>query len=55
MDMIIRTNAGLASIASECGFSDQPHLTRAIVDLTGKTPGRWRKSNPFKTGQSEHE
>jgi AraC-like DNA-binding protein len=53
MDMIFQTNAGLASIANDCGFSDQPHLTRAIVDLTGRTPGHWRRSNPFKTGRSE--
>jgi len=55
MDMITRTKAGLASIASDCGFSDQPHLTRAIVDLTGRPPGRWRKSNPFKTGHPDLE
>ena len=55
MDLIVRTNAGLASIANDCGFSDQPHLTRSIVDLTGRTPGHWRRSNPFKTGQSDLE
>lgn len=39
----------LAAIAASCGFADQAHLTRAIVQLTGAPPGyRRRKSIPFK-------
>lgn len=30
----------LASLAFECGFSDQAHLTRAVVALTGVAPNR---------------
>jgi AraC-like DNA-binding protein len=34
----------LAAIAQECGFADQPHLTRSLSALTGRTPGRWREA-----------
>ena len=40
----------LADLAVDTGFSDQAHMTRAIVALTGATPGAWRRSNGFKTG-----
>ncbi len=40
----------LAELAIACGFADQSHLSRAIVDLTGAAPAAWRRrSNPFKT------
>ncbi|WP_428151452.1 helix-turn-helix domain-containing protein [Brevundimonas sp.] len=32
----------LAGIAAELGFVDQAHMTRAVVGLTGLTPGRFR-------------
>jgi len=32
----------LAGLAAEVGFVDQAHLTRAVVSLTGWTPGRLR-------------
>ena len=32
----------LAAIAQECGFADQPHLTRTLSVMTGRTPGQWR-------------
>ena len=48
MMMIERGDFGLAAIAAECGYSDQPHLNRAIVALTGRPPGHWRRSIPFK-------
>lgn len=35
---------GLAAIAQECGFADQPHLTRTLGGMTGRTPGQWRRS-----------
>jgi len=35
---------GLAAIAQECGFADQPHLTRTLAALTGRTPRRWREA-----------
>lgn len=49
---LIEDNAlPLAGIAAECGFSDQPHLTRTIVEVTGRSPTAWRPTSiPFKTG-----
>jgi AraC-like DNA-binding protein len=35
--------AGLAAVAQECGFADQPHLTRTVSAMTGRTPGQWRR------------
>lgn len=32
----------MAQIAQECGFADQPHLTRVFTRLTGETPSAWR-------------
>lgn len=32
----------LAELACESGFADQPHMTRAITDMTGRSPKRWR-------------
>ena len=50
--LICGSDAPLASIAVDCGFSDQPHLTRAIVRLTGHPPGFWRRTSiPFKNGE----
>ena len=50
LGLIVETSLPIAEIAAECGFADQPHLTRAIVRLTGVTPGTWRRrSIPFKT------
>lgn len=42
----------LVSIAVECGFADQAHMTRAVKALTGAPPSAWRTrtSSPFKTG-----
>jgi AraC-like DNA-binding protein len=35
--------AELAAIAQDLGFSDQPHMTRAVKWLTGRTPDVWRR------------
>jgi AraC-like DNA-binding protein len=34
----------LAQVACDAGFSDQPHMTRAITQMTGLPPKRWRAS-----------
>jgi AraC-like DNA-binding protein len=41
----------LADIAASAGFADQAHMTRSVVALTGRSPGRWRSkvSVSFKT------
>jgi AraC-like DNA-binding protein len=33
----------LASVALDSGFCDQAHMTRTVRDLTGQTPGAWRR------------
>jgi AraC-like DNA-binding protein len=38
---LIETGAALSDIAVNAGFSDQPHMTRAITALTGHPPGYW--------------
>jgi AraC-like DNA-binding protein len=38
---LIATGAELSDIAVNAGFSDQPHMTRAITALTGRSPGYW--------------
>ncbi|MFT3723816.1 MAG: AraC family transcriptional regulator [Hyphomonadaceae bacterium] len=40
--MIAATRDALAHIAFAAGFSDQPHMSRAVKALTGRTPGQWR-------------
>jgi AraC-like DNA-binding protein len=32
----------LVSVALDCGFSDQAHMTRTIGALTGRSPSKWR-------------
>jgi AraC-like DNA-binding protein len=34
----------LSDVATECGFSDQSHLTRAFRQTVGVSPGAWRQS-----------
>ena len=53
--LIAGTGAPLASVAAATGFSDQPHMCRAVRALTGASPSAWRRSIPFKTaGTSVH-
>ena len=46
---IVGGGAPLAELAVAHGFADQAHMTRAVHALTGRPPGAWRRSNPFKT------
>jgi AraC family transcriptional regulator len=34
----------LSDVATECGFSDQSHLTRAFRQTVGVSPGAWRRA-----------
>jgi AraC-like DNA-binding protein len=38
-----------AAVAAECGFADQPHLTRTFRRAVGVTPGRYAAATTFKT------
>ena len=50
LSLLSESDVPLAEVAAECAFADQPHLSRAILHLTGLTPGAWRRrSIPFKT------
>jgi AraC-like DNA-binding protein len=40
---VVGGKAALSAIAAEAGFADQPHMTRGIRDMTGRTPGQWRR------------
>jgi AraC-like DNA-binding protein len=39
---ITRTAVPLAAVAQDCGFADQAHMTRAVVQLSGVTPSALR-------------
>jgi AraC-like DNA-binding protein len=42
----IRANdTSLASIAQDLQFADQSHMTRAVVALSGTSPGVWRQTS----------
>jgi AraC family transcriptional regulator len=44
-ELILKSRATLREVASCCGFSDQSHLSRVFVQLTGVTPATWRRSH----------
>jgi AraC-like DNA-binding protein len=53
--ILMAGGTALTALALQTGFSDQAHMTRAMHALTGRSPGAWRKSNPFKkTAVSVH-
>lgn len=39
----------LADLALAAGYSDQPHLQREFLELTGLTPGRFRELSPVRS------
>lgn len=41
---VVASDQPLAGIAVDAGFADQAHMTRAVRQLTGHTPGRWRRA-----------
>jgi AraC-like DNA-binding protein len=42
-ELIRTTGRGLSEIAGEVGFFDQSHMSHMVWDLTGHSPGRWRR------------
>ncbi len=43
---VLEGDAPLAAIADACGFSDQPHMTRAFKDAFGVPPARLARGTP---------
>jgi AraC family transcriptional regulator len=48
--LMLKTAAPLAQIAIDCGFFDQAHLSHLFLQLTGETPGSWRRA---RAGQAD--
>ncbi len=42
---LLLTDSSIAEIAVACGFTDQSHLTRVFCEVTGDSPGNWRRRN----------
>jgi transcriptional regulator GlxA family with amidase domain len=42
-EMLEQTNDSIGSIASNCGFADQSHLTRVFSAFYGSSPAAWRR------------
>jgi AraC-like DNA-binding protein len=40
---MLQTDAPLCDIAIQCGFADQPHLSKRFREATGWTPAAWRR------------
>ena len=41
--LIATTKLRLCDVACATGFADQSHFSRAFLQITGATPGRWRR------------
>lgn len=42
---MLHTNMPIAEIAAGCGFADQSHFTRTFSEVTGLSPGNWRRQH----------
>lgn len=42
--LLTKGNLPLSDIALVCGFGDQSHFTRVFGQLTGESPGAWRRA-----------
>ena len=51
-EMMLSTGESLATIAVDCGFSDQPHFTRIFSRMVGVSPAAWR-SAPFQRARTD--
>jgi AraC-like DNA-binding protein len=47
---MLQSTLPLAQIASDCGFSDQAHFSRQFLQLTGESPGSWRRARACVAG-----
>lgn len=44
-DLLVSTDRPLAAVALDAGFYDQPHFTRTFREITGTTPGTFRRTH----------
>jgi AraC-like DNA-binding protein len=44
IEMLVSSELALSSIALECGFADQSHMTRVFTVMVGTPPGVWRRA-----------
>ena len=44
IDALLRTQIPLSAIALDCGFADQAHMSRAVLQVAAQTPGALRRS-----------
>ena len=44
-DLIVHTNDTFQDIAYELSFSSAYHFSRKVKEITGRTPGEWRRGN----------
>jgi len=51
-DLLRHGDRPLADVALECGFADQPHLTRTFLRLTGLTPARFRRDREARAART---
>lgn len=42
--LLAETDDVIAQIACACGFTHQEHLTKVFRNLSGETPGRFRRT-----------
>ena len=42
---LVQSSESLAEIAQSCGFSEQSHFTRTFTQVTGSSPGAWRRAH----------
>lgn len=42
--LMLTTDASLATIAADCGLADQAHLNKMFRRIVGEAPGAWRRA-----------
>jgi AraC-like DNA-binding protein len=53
LSSLITNSDSLTEVALDCGFSDQAHLSRTLKNMTGRTPGQWRRIKSIQDGATQ--
>jgi AraC family transcriptional regulator len=51
---MLQTEAPLSHIAQQCGFTDQPHLSKIFRQAMGHTPAAWRRARGTDGDAGQH-